>query len=50
MIKFILAFELMFFFVAGTQIVHYEVACARVAATTEVLLSIPVSALTQVSI
>ena len=50
MVRFIMAFQLIFFFMIGTQVVQRERECARVEGISAVLISMPIQALTEVRI
>lgn len=50
MIKFIMAFQLMFFLIAGTQIIHHGRECAKVEATNAVYISLPMKALSEIRV
>ncbi len=50
MVRFIMAFQLIFFFVAGTQIIQHERECAKNEAISMMLISMPPSVLSEVRI
>ncbi len=48
--KIIFAAQLVFFFIAGTQIAEHQIQCARTEAVSMMLLSLPLSSLSNVRI
>ena len=50
MIRLVLVFQMIFFFVAGTQVINHEIKVARAEAYANILLEMPVGALSSIDI